>query len=147
MLQSIRPSYHRLVQPRGISLLFLILVPSAPRSLIGRAARGLRLSRLVSLGNQADVTEADMLAPVAEDPYTRVIALYLEGVKDGRHFLEQAQSVSRDKPIVALKVGRYERSQAAVASHTGALAGMESAYNAAFHQAGVIRADTTEQLL
>jgi acetyltransferase len=108
--------------------------------------QGFGLSRLVSLGNQADVTEADMLAPVAEDPYTRVIALYLEGVKDGRHFLEQAQSVSRDKPIVALKVGRYERSQAAVASHTGALAGMESAYNAAFHQAGVIRADTTEQL-
>lgn len=108
--------------------------------------QGFGLSRLVSLGNQSDVTEADMLAPVAEDPYTRVIALYLEGVKDGRHFLEQAQSVSRDKPIVALKVGRYERSQAAVASHTGALAGMESAYNAAFHRAGVIRADTTEQL-
>jgi acetyltransferase len=108
--------------------------------------QGFGLSRLVSLGNQSDVTEADMLAPVAEDPYTRVIALYLEGVKDGRHFLEQAQSVSRDKPIVALKVGRYERSQAAVASHTGALAGMESAYNAAFHRAGIIRADTTEQL-
>jgi acetyltransferase len=108
--------------------------------------QGFGLSRLVSLGNQSDVTEADMLAPVAEDPHTRVIALYLEGVNDGRHFLEQAQAVSREKPIVALKVGRYERSQAAVASHTGALAGMESAYNAAFHRAGVIRADTTEQL-
>ena len=108
--------------------------------------QGFGLSRLVSLGNQSDITESDMLAPVAEDPYTRVIALYLEGVSDGRHFLEQAKSVSRIKPIIALKVGRYERSQAAVASHTGALAGMESAYNAAFRRAGVIRADTTEQL-
>jgi acetyltransferase len=108
--------------------------------------QGFGLSRLVSLGNQSDVTESDMLAPVAEDPYTRVIALYLEGVQDGRHFLEQALEVSKEKPIVALKVGRYESSQAAVASHTGALAGLESAYNAAFRRAGVIRADTTEQL-
>jgi acetyltransferase len=108
--------------------------------------QGFGLSRLASLGNQSDVTESDLLSLVAEDPHTRVIALYLEGVGDGRHFLEQAQSVSREKPIVALKVGRYERSQEAVASHTGALAGMESAYNAAFRRAGVIRADTTEQL-
>lgn len=108
--------------------------------------QGFGLSRLVSLGNQCDVTESDLLSPVAEDPYTRVIALYLEGVSDGRHFLEQAQNVSRVKPIVALKVGRSERSQEAVASHTGALAGLESAYNAAFRRAGVIRAETTEQL-
>jgi len=108
--------------------------------------QGFGLSRLVSLGNQSDVTESELLALVAEDPHTRVIALYLEGVSDGRHFLEQAQHVTREKPIVALKVGRYERSQEAVASHTGALAGLESAYNAAFRRAGVIRAETTEQL-
>jgi acetyltransferase len=83
---------------------------------------------------------------VAEDPYTSVITLYLEGVSDGRHFLEQAQRVTRLKPVVALKVGRYERGQQAVASHTGALAGLESAYNAAFRRAGVIRAETTEEL-
>jgi acetyltransferase len=108
--------------------------------------QGFGLSRMVSLGNQSDVTETDLLAPVAEDPYTRVITLYLEGVSDGRQFLEQAQSVTRLKPIVALKVGRYESSQQAVASHTGALAGLESAYNAAFRRAGVIRAETTEEL-
>jgi acetyl coenzyme A synthetase (ADP forming)-like protein len=108
--------------------------------------QGFGLSRLVSLGNQSDVTESDMLTAVAEDPYTRVITLYLEGVKNGRHFLEQALSVSQEKPIIALKVGRNKRSQAAVASHTGALAGLENAYNAAFRRAGVIRADTTEQL-
>jgi acetyltransferase len=108
--------------------------------------QGFGLSRMASLGNQVDVTETDLLAPVAEDPYTCVITLYLEGVSDGRHFLEQAQEVSKEKPIVALKVGRYESGRQAVASHTGALAGMESAYNAAFRRAGVIRADTTEEL-
>jgi acetyl coenzyme A synthetase (ADP forming)-like protein len=108
--------------------------------------QGFGISRMASLGNQSDVTETDLLAPVAEDPYTRVITLYLEGVSDGRHFLEQAQQVTRMKPVVALKVGRYESGQQAVASHTGALAGLESAYNAAFRRAGVIRAETTEQL-
>lgn len=108
--------------------------------------QGFGLSRLVSLGNQADVTETDLLAPVAEDPHTRVITMYLEGVSEGRDFLEQAQAVSKLKPVVALKVGRFESGQQAVASHTGALAGLESAYNAAFRRAGVIRADTTEQL-
>jgi acetyltransferase len=108
--------------------------------------QGFGLSRMVSLGNQVDVTETDMLAPVAEDRHTRVITMYLEGVSDGRHFLDQAQIVSRIKPVVALKVGRYESGQQAVASHTGALAGMESAYNAAFRRAGVIRAESTEQL-
>lgn len=108
--------------------------------------QGFGLSRLVSLGNQVDVTETDMLAPVAEDPYTRVITLYLEGVSNGRRFVAEAGQVSRNKPIVALKVGRYLSGQRAVASHTGALAGRESAFNAAFRRSGVIRAETTEEL-
>ena len=108
--------------------------------------QGFGLSRMVSLGNQADVNETDLLAPIAEDPFTRVITMYLEGVTDGREFLKQAQLVTQQKPVVALKVGRYEGGQQAVASHTGALAGQESAYNAAFRRAGVIRAETTEEL-
>lgn len=108
--------------------------------------QGFGLSRMVSLGNQADVNETDLLAPIAEDPYTKVITMYLEGVTDGREFLKQAQLVTQQKPVVALKVGRYESGQQAVASHTGALAGQESAYNAAFLRAGVIRAETTEEL-
>lgn len=108
--------------------------------------QGFGLSRLFSLGNQADVSECDVLEPVAEDPNTRVICLYLEGVHDGRRFVEVAQRVARNKPIVALKVGRFESGKHAVASHTGALAGSESAYNAAFQQAGVLRADTSEEL-
>lgn len=108
--------------------------------------QGFGLSRLVSLGNQADICETDILAPVAADPYTHVLTLYLEGVREGRRFIEQASLVSRSKPILALKVGRFASGQKAVASHTGALAGQESAYNAAFRRAGVIRVDTSEEL-
>lgn len=108
--------------------------------------QGFGLSRLVSLGNQADVNECDVLEPVAEDPHTKVVTLYLEGISDGRRFVDVAQRVTMEKPIVALKVGRFESSQQAVSSHTGALAGSESAYNSAFQKAGVLRAETSEEL-
>ncbi len=108
--------------------------------------QGFGLSRLVSLGNQVDVNETDVLALVASDPFTRVLTLYLEGVSDGRRFAEEASRVARHKPIIALKVGRYASGQRAVASHTGALAGQESAFNAAFRRAGVIRADSSEEM-
>ena len=108
--------------------------------------QGFGLSRLVSLGNQADVNETDILALVADDPFTRVLTLYLEGVSDGHRFVQEARGVTRRKPIVALKVGRYPSGQRAAASHTGALAGQENAFGAAFRRAGVIRADTSEEL-
>ena len=108
--------------------------------------QGFGLSRLVSLGNQADVNETDVLAPVAADRFTRVLTLYLESVSDGRRFVEQASQVTRSKPVVALKVGRFASGQRAAASHTGALAGQEHAFNAAFRRAGVIRAETSEEL-
>lgn len=108
--------------------------------------QGFGLSRLVSLGNQADVNETDILSPVAADPYTKVLTLYLEGVSDGRRFVTEAGVLTRQKPIIALKVGRYASGQRAVASHTGALAGEESTFNAAFRRTGVIRADTNEEM-
>ena len=108
--------------------------------------QGFGLSRLVSLGNQVDVNETDVLAPMAADPFTRVLTLYLEGVSDGRRFVEEAGKVARRKPIIAIKVGRFASGQRAVMSHTGALAGRESAFNAAFRRAGVIRADTSEEM-
>jgi acetyltransferase len=108
--------------------------------------QGFGLSRLVSLGNQADVNETDMLTPVADDHFTRVLTLYLEGVSDGPRFVQEARKVTAHKPVVALKVGRFPGGQRAAASHTGALAGQENAFNAAFRRAGVIRADTSEEL-
>ena len=109
--------------------------------------RGVGLSRMVSLGNQAALTESDLLAPVADDPQTRVIALYLEGVADGRRFVREAAAVSRRTPLVALKVGRTAAGMRAAASHTGALAGDDAAFDAACHRAGVLRATTMAELL
>ena len=108
--------------------------------------RNFGLSRLVSLGNQTDVNETDVLAPVANDPFTSVLTLYLEGVGDGRRFVAEASCITRQKPIIALKVGRFQSGRRAAASHTGALAGQESAFNAAFRRAGVIRAGESEEM-
>jgi acetyltransferase len=108
--------------------------------------QGFGFSRLVSLGNQADVTETDLLAPVADDEHTRVVTLYLEGVRDGRRFVEIARQVTQHKPVLALKVGRTGGGKKAAASHTGALAGEEAAYDAAFRRAGIQRAQTAEEM-
>ena len=108
--------------------------------------QGYGISRLISLGNQADVTETDLLVPTAADGHTNVIALYLEGIKSGRRFVHEARAVVPNTPIIALKVGRFEAGQRAAASHTGALSGEESAYNAVFRRAGVLRAETSEEL-
>jgi len=108
--------------------------------------QGFGFSRIVSLGNQADVNEIDALPAVASDEHTKVIVLYLESVADGRRFVETARAVTRQKPVIALKVGRFESGQKAAASHTGALAGSESAFEAAFEKAGILRAETSEQM-
>ncbi len=108
--------------------------------------QGFGFSRLISLGNQADVTETDVLAPVAADEQTRVLALYLEGVSDGARFVREARKVSEQKPLLALKVGRTGGGKQAAASHTGALAGEEAAYEAAFRRAGIQRAQTAQEM-
>ena len=108
--------------------------------------QGFGFSQLISLGNQPDVNETDMLEPVADDPHTRVMTMYMEGVSNGTRFVETARKITRFKPIIALKVGRFEAGRRAAASHTGALAGQESAFDAAFRKAGVLRANTTEEM-
>ena len=108
--------------------------------------QGFGFSQIVSLGNQADVNETDVLPAVANDEHTKVIALYMESVSNGVKFVQAASEVTRHKPVIALKVGRFEAGQKAAASHTGALAGSEAAFDAAFAKAGVLRADTAEQM-
>jgi acetyltransferase len=109
-------------------------------------AQGFGFSQLVSLGNQADVNETDMLPILAQDEHTRVIVLYMESVSDGRKFVEAARSVTEYKPVIALKVGRFESGQKAAASHTGALAASDTAFDAAFDKAGILRAESAEQM-
>jgi acetyl coenzyme A synthetase (ADP forming)-like protein len=110
------------------------------------AARDLGFSRFVSLGNKADISEIDLMLDWAEDPNTRVILAYIEGLPKGPLFIKTAREVSRKKPILVLKSGVTESGSRAVSSHTGSLAGAEAAYDAAFYQAGVLRMDTLEDL-
>lgn len=106
----------------------------------------LGFSHFVSLGNKAVLNECDFLLAFAEDPETRVIVAYLEGIQDGPRFMEIAREVTREKPVVILKAGRAEAGARAVSSHTGTMAGSDHAYDAAFRQCGVIRARTVEEL-
>ncbi len=110
-------------------------------------ARRVGFSKFISLGNKADLSENDFLLEAARDDATAVIAAYLEGVSDGPRFMEIASQVSKKKPILIIKSGRTAAGSKAVSSHTGTLAGSDEAYNTAFEQCGVIRAQSVEQLL
>jgi len=106
----------------------------------------LGLSKVLSIGNKADLNEADFLQALAEDKETSVIASYLESIKDGNKFLQVAEEAAAIKPVVILKVGVTQAGAKAASSHTGSLAGADMAYGAAFKRAGVIRAENFEEL-
>jgi acetyltransferase len=108
--------------------------------------KGIGFSVFASLGNEADVTETDLIEFLADDPNTKVIAAYVEAINNGPRFIETAKRVTRKKPIVILKAGRTQAGARSVSSHTGSLAGAHSAYAAAFKQSGVIEANTISEL-
>ena len=103
-------------------------------------------SHFASLGNEMDVTEADMLEYFAEDENVKVIAMYVEGIQDGKRFMQVARKVTRKKPIVFLKAGKNDAGAKAVSSHTGSLAGSYAAYQSALRQSGVIEVSTISEL-
>jgi acyl-CoA synthetase (NDP forming) len=107
---------------------------------------GLGISATVSLGNQVDVCETDLIEFFGEDDETRVMALYLEGAKDGRRFLEAASRAIPRTPIVVLKSGRTASGQRAAASHTRSLAGKDEIFDAACRQYGIVRVPDIEAL-
>ena len=109
--------------------------------------RGIGFARMYSVGNQADLVETDFLQVLAEDDHTRVIALYVEEISNGRRFYEVAREVARRKPILFLKAGRTQAGHEAAKSHTGALAGQAAAYRAACEDAGVIWCTSLQELL
>ncbi|HDN81819.1 MAG TPA: CoA-binding protein [Methanomicrobia archaeon] len=103
------------------------------------------LSAVVSVGNKADIDDSDLLEYFSQDKNTRGIVVYMEGVKEGRKFLQTAERVSKKKFIVIIKSGRSEKGAKAAASHTGSLAGSDKVFSAAFKQSGILRADTMEK--
>jgi acetyl coenzyme A synthetase (ADP forming)-like protein len=103
-------------------------------------------SKFISMGNKADISDTDIMLALAEDDNTKVILGYIEGVSDGRSFMEVASKVSKKKPLIILKSGITTSGAKAASSHTGALAGREVSFDAAFKQSGVIKAHTMGEL-
>jgi acetyltransferase len=108
--------------------------------------RELGVSKAISIGNKADITEVDVLEALAEDEDTRVIVGYLEDISDGDRFVKAAEAASSRKPVVILKAGTTAAGTRAAANHTGVLVGKDTAYGAAFKRAGICRADTFDAL-
>ena len=108
--------------------------------------RGIGFSHLVSLGDMADVDFGDMLDWLAADADTRAILLYVEAVTAARKFMSAARAASRAKPVIVIKAGRHPEGAKAVASHTGALAGSDAVYDAAFRRAGMLRVGDLAEL-
>ncbi len=108
---------------------------------------GMGFRHVVSLGNKAVLDETDFVGAWGDDEGTRVVVGYLEGIEDGKEFIETARRVTDEgTPVVLVKSGRTEAGARAVSSHTGTLAGTEKAYEAAFRKAGVVRAHNAEEL-
>ncbi len=109
--------------------------------------RGLRFSKIISIGNQSDLTIEDMINYLAEDNHTRVIAFYAEGIKRGREFLKVVRNTSRKKPVIVWKSGRSAIGARSASSHTGSLAGDAVVFDAVAEQTGMIQAHDLDDLL
>jgi acetyltransferase len=110
------------------------------------AQRGVGFSGIVSIGDQLDVDIADLLDYFALDRKTRAILLYVEAIKDARKFMSAARAAARIKPVVVVKSGRMAQGAKAAATHTGALAGSDAVYDAAFRRAGILRVSDLREL-
>ncbi|MCX8189110.1 MAG: acetate--CoA ligase family protein [Nitrososphaeria archaeon] len=109
------------------------------------AGRQLGISKFVSFGNRIDLDESDLLNYFLHDKRTEVILMYIESVRSGNKFIETAKNVTRIKPVIALKTGKTKAGAKAALSHTASIAGLDEVYNAAFFQAGIIRAQNMNE--
>jgi acetyltransferase len=168
VLEAARPHLLRIVGPNCVGLLlphlglnasFVHLQPAAGRlaflaqsgaiiaSVIDWAVpRGIGFSTMVSIGEMSDVDFGDLLDYLAGDPTTASILLYVEMITHPRKFMSAARAAARLKPVIAIKAGRHAAAARAVASHTGALAGVDAVYDAAFRRAGMLRVYELEEL-
>lgn len=110
------------------------------------SANDVGFSTIVSLGNAADIDFGDLLDYLAQDAKTQSILLYVEGIRDARSFMSGLRIASRIKPVVVIKAGRHHAASQAAVTHTGAMIGGDDVFNAALQRAGVVRADTIQQL-
>lgn len=109
--------------------------------------RGLRFSKMISLGNASDLDVNDFLEYLGSDPETKVIACYIEGIDDGRRFLKLAKGISKKKPILIWKVGETEGGARGASSHTGSLSGSGKIWDAVIKQAGLVKVENLLELM
>ncbi len=138
-------SFEVRVRPGGLALISQSGAFGGAALAMGNDER-IGFSAFVSYGNAADLNESDFLLYFADDENTKAIALYIEGVRDGRRFLKALRYASSRKPVIVLKAGKSESGARAAASHTGSLAGSYEIYRAAFRQAGAIEVEEMEEL-
>ena len=168
MLDAAKPGLLRIVGPnclglqvpgRGLNASFAHIFPKAgPIAFVAQSGailtavldwatpRGIGFSHIVSMGDMADVDFGDMLDYLANKRETKAILLYAEAISHTRKFMSAARAAARMKPVIVLKAGRYAEGARAASSHTGALAGHDGVYDAAFRRAGMLRVFTLEDL-
>lgn len=110
-------------------------------------AENIGVSAVVSVGNKADIAEADLLAYLADDPATKAILIYVEGIQDGERLVRALRDATARKPVIVIKSGRSRRGALAAASHTGSLAGADEVFSDVMRQCGVLRVDTIADAL
>lgn len=138
---------YRLQRPKPGAISFVCQSGAVGSSILDLATEhGYGFSKFVSYGNAINTDESDLIEYLGNDEKTKVICLYVEGVKDGRKFLRVARAVSKKKPIIAIKGGKTAEGAKATMSHTGALAGAAHIYSGVFRQAGVIEVNSLEEM-
>ncbi|MHA1712486.1 MAG: acetate--CoA ligase family protein [Candidatus Ranarchaeia archaeon] len=146
-VESFFQSPERMLRPKPGSIAFLTQSGTYGCSFLEQIAESpLGISKFVSYGNRVDVDEAELIEYFAEDPQTKIIALYVEGLDNGSRFLRAAKRITAKKPIIVLKAGRTEQGSLAAKSHTGWLGGTYQIYQAAFRQARIHVAETFTDL-
>ena len=138
---------YRLERPKPGGISFVCQSGAIGSAILDLAAdKGHKFSKFISYGNATQIDESDLIDYLGKDENTKVICLYVEGVKDGEKFFETIKRISRKKPIVALKGGLTDEGMKATLSHTGSLAGKKEVYFGIFKQTNVIKADSLEDM-
>jgi len=134
-------------RPKSGSIAFVTQSGAFAAAMLDWAAgAGIGIGKMVSYGNKLDVDDADLMDYFTYDESIKAVTLYIEGVKEGRKFIEAAKRITKVKPVIALKSGKTEYGAKAASSHTGSLAGADIIYDAVFKQTGILRAEDFEHM-